>query len=129
MPNKQLSVEITWKNVGKTPAINFQPLTVIAIENYGEPISELTPAENKEDGTNGNLYPNDDTKINIESKIYFNDATLSAINIGSSICVIKSIVQYKDIFGKKYVVTYRDVYDPKSNFFSTDYKGNVFKTF
>ena len=129
MANKILSVDITWKNVGKTPAINFQPLTVIAIEKYGEQISDLTPHENSADGTNGNLYPNDATQLNIQSKISFNDEIISAINTGSLICVIKSIVQYKDLFGRKYVVSYRDVYDPQTNFFTTDCRGNKYQTY
>jgi hypothetical protein len=128
---KNIKISATFKNVGKTPAIDFQTYTRV----YLMPKIEINPLiidagilDTAIQWLNNTsvIVPSDDiTEITGKSTVV-NEDVLSRINYGGLVLVVRIIVKYSDIFSRKHFLVYRRNYDPNTKTFVIDENENKY---
>jgi hypothetical protein len=125
---KVLRAVAQYKNVGKTPAINFRQILILNIEKKDR-YNPLKPIPKKISTSKILLAPGDDISQDIYASHALTEKDVSLINAGILQIVVRCVVNYNDIFNQQYMVTHREVYDTQYKCLMYDEKENEYKQY
>ena len=128
-PAKNYSRELSFKNVGVTPAYNYQSITFTQAISLANPVFIAPPPDTSNHSKftipDKTLYPGESAVVVTALKT-FNKDTLDAIKKGKFAVFIWGGIFYKDAFGIERYKNFRMRYgwrDPTNEIFTTD-EGN-----
>jgi hypothetical protein len=123
---ERLTGIVHYYNMGKTPALDFRSLPIVRMEGKYAPADTEKPINVKVSTGKPILMPQDFLNNAFTSHV-LSETDAYYINNGIWTVYICSVVNYRDVFGHKFQVTQRLIWNGKS-FYPDDY-GNEYKKY